>query len=155
MERLFKAVLIGLMFSASLAVAAEPIVYPAQNQSDDQRAQDIEECRQWALDQSGGSAVAPAAREQQPATENSEQTVLKGAAAGAAVGGLGGSMGGKFGKGAVAGAAAGAALGALKDHRSKQQAAATAPAENESGAQQSVFDRAYKACLEGRGYSVK
>ena len=159
MGKLTGLLLIAILGHTGLVMAAEPIVYPVNDQTAEQQAKDQEECRQWATGQSGydlASAPAPAAAPQANETRIRDSKAVKGAVAGAAVGGLGGSMGGQFGKGAAAGAAVGMTLGAIKENREKTQGSqAAAQASNQDAEQAANYNKAYAACLEGRGYTVK
>ena len=144
-----------LFCGMTLPAHAEPIAFPAKGQTPEQQTKDQQECRQWAVQQTGvdpAKLPAPAAT---PSQEKDRQ-VLRSAAAGAAIGGLGGSMGGEFGKGAGAGAAAGAVVGIVKKRRARKEAEANQQQARQQQ-QQTVdqFDRAYGACLEGKGYTVK
>ncbi|MEE4313397.1 MAG: hypothetical protein V2J11_02825 [Desulfofustis sp.] len=152
--------LLSLLAGAVTAHAAEPIVYPANNQTPEMQAKDQQECRQWAIGQAGydpvlgatGSAVQPGPS---AAGQKKDRTVLRSAARGAAVGGLGGSMGGEFGKGAGAGAIAGGVGGLVKKSKQDQAKQQTAPMTAESTELEDKYYRAYGVCLEARGYSVK
>ena len=141
---------------AAAAIADELFIYPNEGQSKEQMEKDNYECYQWAKQNSGFDPMAqPKATEPPPKQQPRKRSVLRGAAAGAAVGGIidGGSGAGK-------GAAAGALLGGLKrrnqvrDDMAKQeqweqdQAAIYQRNRNE-------YNRAYSACLEGKGYTVK
>ena len=44
--------LVGFLFTG-LALAQNPIIYPAKGQSPDQQKQDEFECHQWAVNQTG------------------------------------------------------------------------------------------------------
>jgi len=138
----------------ALSVIAEPVAYPAKGQSPEQQAQDQQQCRQWAVQQSGVDPARLSAP--QSTAQPRERKVLKGAVAGAAIGGLGGSLGGEFGKGAGAGAVAGAVVGGVRQRRDRNNAESVQQ-QTQQQQQQLVeqFNRAYGACLEGRGYTVK
>ena len=86
---------------------------------------------------------------------------VRGAAGGAAVGAaVGGIAGGKAGKGAAIGAAGGGMLGGMgaagqnrkasDDRRQWEQREAATYAANRDR-----YDRAFAACMDGRGYTVK
>src|SRR5437764_377795 len=114
------------------AFAAEAqYVYPAKGQSSKQQQKDTGECKSWAASQ-GGTTPPPA-----------QGQVAKGAARGA-VGGavIAGVADGDSGKGA----AAGAVVGSVRAGRQKQA---------QAGAAQQDAGRAFAACMEGRGYTVK
>jgi hypothetical protein len=130
-----------LMWSGS--ALAQGYVYPARGQSPQQQQKDQGECQAWAMQQPGANpaAVAP------PPPPQGQ--VARGAARGAAVGAVGGAIGGDAGKGAAAGAAAGALVGGVR-RRDQRRAAEAAQADANAS-----FGRAYSACLEARGYSVK
>ena len=135
--------------------AADPVIYPAKGQTADQQQQDQAQCRQWAVETTG---IDPA-NLSQPSSASVAQNgrpVFRGAAVGAAVGGLGGSLGGEFGKGAAAGALVGAVAGGVRRHR-EQAVAQSSQVQAQQQHQQMLqqYNRAYGACLEGRGYTVK
>lgn len=142
-------------FPMSTVCGAELMVFPAKGQSAEQQNADLQECRSWAVNQSGvdpSTLAAPTSSAQQ----QNGKPVLKGAAAGAAVGGLGGSLGGEFGKGAAAGAVVGGLVGGIQKHR-QGQATASVDQQTQQIYQQQIdkYNRAYSACLEGKGYTVK
>ncbi|SMF94714.1 Glycine-zipper containing OmpA-like membrane domain-containing protein [Methylomagnum ishizawai] len=145
------------LLAVAAAVQAEPIVYPAKGQSAAQTAADKSECQGWATQQTG---VNPAAQAQAPAPAQSPQGgLLRGGAKGAAAGAAIGAVAGDAGKGAAIGAVAGGMGGAMRRHGQQQQQQAQAQqAQAQSQAQSQAmanFDRAYSACLKGRGYSVE
>ncbi|WP_435531666.1 hypothetical protein [Ramlibacter cellulosilyticus] len=113
------------------SVAQAQVVYPAKGQSAGQQQKDQSECQSWAA---GQASTAPPPQQGQ---------VARGAARGA-VGGavIAGVADGDTGKGAGAGAIVGGVRGA----RQKNAQAGAAASDNA---------RAYAACMEGRGYTVK
>lgn len=119
--------------------APRVFVSPNKGQSQAQQADDTAACRQWATQQAPPSQ-APTG----PGTHT--RGVVGGAGRGAAVGAAGGAIGGDAGKGAAVGAVVGGAVGR---HRSKQQQQA-AQAQG-----QDDWSRAFAACMDGRGYSVR
>ena len=125
------------------SAVAQGYVYPARGQSPQQQQKDQGECQAWAMQQPGANPAAV------PPPPGSQGQVARGATRGAAVGAVGGAIGGNAGKGAAIGAASGALIGGVRrrdQERASQQAQADASAS---------FGRAYAACLEGRGYTVK
>jgi hypothetical protein len=122
---------------------AQSYVYPARGQSPQQQQQDQAQCHGWAMQQSGVNPGAP------PPPSSGGGQVVGGAARGAAVGAVGGAIGGNAGKGAAIGAATGALIGGVR--RREERRAAEASQAQASDA----YYRAYAACLEGRGYTVK
>lgn len=113
-------------------------VYPAKGQSPQQQAQDEAQCRAWAAQQ-GGTAPPP------PPQGHAGGTV-RGGARGAAGGAAVGAIAGDAGKGAAIGAVVGGVKGRRDSRQAAQNAQAGAAANNE---------RAFAACMEGRGYTVK
>ncbi|MCK6405356.1 MAG: YMGG-like glycine zipper-containing protein [Rhodocyclaceae bacterium] len=134
------------------AAAATPVVYPAKGQSAQQQQTDQGECHTWAVQNTGVDpaqvATQPAATSSQPGGER-----LRGAARGALGGAAIGAIAGDTGKGAGVGAVVGTMAGG---HRARQnQAGAQQQAQSNKNAQINTYYRAYSACLEGRGYTVK
>ncbi len=155
------AFLLGLCLVAGAALAQEVIVYPAKGQSADQTEKDKFECYQWAKGKTGFDPMAPPTASTPPPTSEAPTAsagkgALGGAAAGAAVGGL---ASGDWGKGAVVGAVAGGLFG---NHRKHKQEDANRSRQDQWSQQQAQqyqqqrhnYNRAYAACLEGRGYTV-
>ena len=155
--------------------------YPKNKQSADQQLNDENQCFASAKQQTGidPQAPPPATKteeqkkaEQQAAADNAKQARggrvrggARGAAGGAAVGAIADD---EAGKGAAAGATAGAMVGGAKQRQAnkaaKQQAAqATAQQQQQEEAQakaqhqqgMDTFRRAFSACMESRGYSIK
>jgi hypothetical protein len=119
--------------------APRVFVSPNRGQTKAQQDSDTAACQQWATQQAPPSQVPTG-----PGTHT--RGVVGGAARGAAVGAAGGAIGGDAGKGAAIGGVVGGAVGR---HRSKQQQqAAQAQGQND-------WARAFAACMDSRGYSVK
>lgn len=153
------AALAALLFSP-LALAQEFFVYPTDGQSPDQQKQDEFECYGWAKDQSGFDPMAPpTATRPPPAKEAPQGGVGRGAVGGAAAGAVVGVITGDTKKWAGRGAATGALVGGARrnDQRTREQAARQ-NWEQEQVAQYQAgrnnYNRAYAACLTGRGYTV-
>lgn len=86
--------------------------------------------------------------------------MARGAARGAAVGAVGGAIGGNAGKGAAIGAASGALIGGVRRSREieqEQQMYQNQVAQQQGAIAQGQanYDRAFAACMGGRGYTVK
>lgn len=143
--------------TGSLNSTLDIYVFPAKDQSKDQQAKEENECYSWAVDQSGIDPLNMPDVEvaQVPSGPTGAAVVgsAKGAAAGAAIGAIAGDAG--------KGAAIGAVGGALKGHRAGRVGKAMVQAGNEQDAAQkqasmiNSFKKAYSACLEGKGYTVK
>jgi len=138
----------------SPAWAQKPITYPAKGQSSQQQKKDDTECLAWAKTNTGIDPVAASQPPQQqsgPAVGGGER--VKGAARGAAAGAVVGGIAGDAGTGAGAGAAAGVVAGGVRARQNQR-------AQNEQAKQQqqqtlATYYKAYGACMEGRGYTVK
>jgi hypothetical protein len=141
----------GMMADAS---AQEPVTYPAKGQGREQMEKDKYQCYNWAKQQTGFDPMQPAA---QPRTgARSGSGAARGAAGGAALGAAGGAIGGEAGKGAAIGAAAGGIIGGVRTRRERRQEAEVqqqqaAASNNARGG----YNRAFAACMEGRGYTVR
>jgi len=157
-RRQFIPVFLLLTGASGMALAQQPIVYPAKGQTAEQQKKDEGECYTWAKGQTG---VDPAAVAQQaasqpaPAAPKGER--VRGAARGAAAGAVVGEIANDdAGKGAAVGAAAGTVAGG-----SRQRRQANAQQQQQQQQQQATqgalatYQRAYAACLEGRGYTIK
>ena len=129
---------------------AEVFVYPKQGQNQEQFEYDQFQCHKWAKGQTGVDPSQQAQAASPPPQQGGE--VIRGAAGGAALGAIGGAIGGDAGKGAAIGAGVGAAAGLLRKAKKEQQ---TAAAQQQAQAAQSNYDRAYGACMGGRGYQVR
>jgi hypothetical protein len=164
-----KVILMMLLLFLSLSLAGpagaqDPIVYPAKGQSEDQMEKDKYQCYSWAKGQTGFDPMkTPTTTSAPPAKEKdvwgAGKTGLAGGATGAVVGGLA-----KGNKGAVRGGLIGAAGGALiggmrssdQRRREEQKRKEWERKEvNQYAQSRHEYNRAFGACMEGRGYSVK
>lgn len=141
--------------------AQDPLIYPAKGQSVEQQEKDKFECYTWAKGQTGFDPMqVPTATAPPPGQQAPQSNVVKGAAGGALVGVTAGAIAGDAGKGAAIGAASGALIGGMRRREQQQQQQnAQQQWEHEQAAnyanQRNNYNRAYGACLEGRGYTVK
>ena len=138
--------LAAILFSLTTAVQADVIVYPKNGQSQEQTEKDKYECFQWAKQNTGVDPTSTSSQQASSGGSSVGRGVARGAVAGLIVGNVADGSGSK---GAAAGAILGGTSSAVKDNRKKsaqQQQSATA---------RQTYDRAYAACMEGRGYSVK
>ena len=141
---------------AAVSGQAAPIVYPAKGQSEAQQNKDEGACRQWAVNKTGVDPAQLAAEANSGEVYQRHHTALGGAARGAIGGLLVGAIAGDAGKGAAIGAGVGAVGGGIRGRRDlamQHQVAANAHADQQAQLQQ--YDRAYGACLTGKGYSIK
>jgi hypothetical protein len=125
------------------AMAAGLFVYPQKGQSPEQQNKDSYECYNWARSQSGVDPGAPP-----PPAHVGQHAggAVGGAARGAAVGAAVGAIAGNAGKGAAAGAVVGGVGGRRRSVAAQQ---------DQQQAARSAYDRAFAACMEGRGYTVR
>mgnify|MGYP003401802370 FL=1 len=144
----------GMLFIASCTMesvfAQNLIIYPAKGQSQEQMEKDKFDCYSWAKQQTGFDPMVASTAPQQSSA--SKDSTVKGAAKGAAVGAGVGAIAGDAGKGA----AVGAAFGGLKGRNQRKQAEQVQQ-QQVSQANQKIneYNRAYSACLEAKGYTVK
>jgi hypothetical protein len=139
---------------AGAAAAAEPVVYPAKGQTAAQQERDQFECHQWATKDTGVDPVALA--EQKLAATPPAQGKGHSAAAGAGLGAAGGAMEGDAAAGAARGFGIGRMVSVMRSKRQlREQQSANAQEASAMQTQLDTYDRAYAACLTGRGYSVK
>jgi hypothetical protein len=150
-----------LFFSfTQVALAQDFFVFPRQGQSNEQLQRDKVECQIWARQQTGFDPLqTPTASAPPAATGSPVGGLIRGGAAGAAAGVVGGAIGGNVGRGAAIGAASGALLGGMvRSDQNRREAEDTRQwARQESAAQSAArdrFNRAYRTCLEGKGYTV-
>ena len=155
MRRHLKAGLALAALLSAAAAAAQPVVYPARKQSAELQSRDDAECRSWSQRSTGIDparlASQPVAQDTGPATGGGERA--RGAARGA-IGGLAiGAIAGDAGAGAGIGAVVGTMAGGREARRN--QAARNDQAYAERDRAVDTYYRAYGACMEGRGYTVR
>jgi hypothetical protein len=151
------------IFFAGPLLGQDLIVFPAKGQTQEQMEKDKFECYGWAKQQTGFDPMQaqPAAQAPPPQSQGPQGERIKGAARGAAVGAVVGEIANDdAGKGAAAGAAGGAMVGGMKTRQSRRAQAQgqqqQAQEQEAADAQKrSAYDRAYSACMEGKGYTVK
>jgi hypothetical protein len=154
--KIFVAAVAACLVAGFSAVtpAQSLVVYPAKGQSDAKMEKDKAECYTWAVKESG---YDPATAQQTAATTSGPKGErVKGGARGAAGGAAIGAIAGDAGKGAAIGATAGGMRGGMKarqEKREEQSEQQKAQAQRELNT--SSYNKAYGACLEGRGYTVK
>ena len=163
----------------SLSSSLGVFVFPAKNQSPEVQNADESDCFNWAKTQTGidplnmnaPPATAQAPQNQQPqqgAPNPSKGSGAKGAAGGAAAGAAIGAIAGDAGEGAAIGATAGAVRGRRqgrkaqkqaeeqqKNAEAQQQQQAQANAQAQTAETKNTYSKAFSACMEGKGYSVK
>lgn len=148
-------VVVMLLSTAGWA-QSEMVIYPTKNQTREQQDKDNFECYGWAKQQSGFDPMAPPTASAPPPQQQAPKGGAgRGALRGAAVGGIvDGSDGAKTG------AAAGAVVGGVRrrDQRRQQQVEQQQYEQQQAAQYQGnrdSYNRAYAACMDGRGYSVR
>lgn len=158
MKRIDQLIMLSFLvvLVATPAMADELFIYPTKGQSQEQTEKDKYDCYQWAKQNTGFDPMAqPTATAPPPQQQPRRGGVLRGAAAGAAVGGIiDGSDGAK--KGAAAGALVGGMRrrGQVRNEAYQQEQWAQEQAASYQKKRE-TYNRAYSACLEGKGYTVK
>ena len=139
---------------APLAAAQELYVYPNKGQAKDQQEKDEFDCYRYGRDETGFDPMAvPTATAPAPEQKGS---VLGGAARGALLGAAVGAVAGDTGKGAAYGAAGGGVMGGMRKNSSKKKQDQWEQEQSQNYANnRNNYNRAYAACLEGRGYTVR
>jgi hypothetical protein len=133
---------------------AQQFIYPGEGQTPEQQQQDEGECYVWAKGQTGFDPVNPPQVNSTAASQQrSRGGVVRGAAVGAVVGEI---VDDDAGKGAAAGAVVGGARQGRRNRQAQQQQQAEVTANQaEIDQQRDGYNRAFEACIEGRGYTIK
>ena len=140
------------------AYSQDVFVYPAKGQSAEQQTLDKAQCSDWAKQETGFDPMNPPKVVVAPAEDKSGGAAAKGLARGAIVGSV---IGKASNLKRTESAAAGALIGGVRSGKSAQaqQQAQTNQAQQQGQAEldnrRDTYNRAYKACLEGRGYTAK
>lgn len=150
--------------------------FPAKGQSREQQQTDELACYSWAKQDAAFDPLAALTAAAQPASakpgaapaSNAPQGAgVKGAARGAAAGAAVGAIAGDAGQGAAIGAAGGGLRGRMAQKRAQAEAQQKAQQQAQQQSQQQAqakvqtqaglddFKRAYSACMDAKGYSVK
>jgi uncharacterized protein YcfJ len=146
--------LIALCAIAPAANAQDLFIYAAQGQDQDQQDLDEVQCRRFATERTGfDPRETPTATTARPQGQGS---MVGGAARGALLGTAVGAIAGNTGRGAAIGAASGGMMGGMRRQDTNRQQQRWAQQESANlQRQRSDFNRAFAACLEGRGYTVR
>ena len=132
-------------------------VFPSGNQDQETQNTDEMTCYKWAKEQSGVDPMNPPKVEAAQVDRSMDGSAVKGAAGGAAAGAAVGAITGDAGDGA----AIGAILGGIRGHRAKKARERQQQQANNVGAAlteqeyMNNFKKAFSACMEGKGYTVK
>ena len=132
-------------------------VFPSNNQDPQKQEADEMACFTWAKQQTGYDPMNPTKVTAAQVDRSADGTAIVGAAGGAAAGAAIGAIAGDAGQGA----AIGAVVGGLRGRRAKvvgderQQQANTQAAAAKEKELADNYKKAFSACMEGKGYTVK
>jgi hypothetical protein len=165
MKRITVCTVVTLLLLSGSALAQEMVIYPSQGQSSEQMEQDKFQCYSWSKNESGFDPMAPPTTTEPPpqkeaAKGGTGRGALRGALGGAAVGAIAGNSKSDTRTATKAGAAGGAVVGTARRNDQKRQESQKQQEWEQQQVNQykqgrSNYNRAYSACMEGRGYSVK
>ncbi|HEU5167296.1 MAG TPA: glycine zipper domain-containing protein [Chitinophagaceae bacterium] len=132
-------------------------VFPSKGQSQQKQKEDEFECYKWAVQQSGIDPLNLPKVEVKQTETGPDGSAVRGAARGAAAGAAIGAIGGDAGEGAAIGAVAGGLAGrrAGKQAKAQQAQQADAAVKQTEQAMKDSFTKAFSACIEGKGYTIK
>ena len=131
--------------------AQDVYVYPTKNQTDEQMGRDKEECHDWAVKQTGVDPVTMAA--EPPAASKSAGEERSAARPWAPRAGR--CRARPEPERCMASASDGWCMRSARDRQMEEQQDAQAKEQQQRQAQLQKYDRAYGACLTGRGYTVQ
>ena len=139
------------------SMAQELYIYPAKGQSAEQQEKDKFECYSWAKNDTGFDPMAlPATSTAPPKDKKKSGGAITGALGGAVLGGVLGDSSKSAKRGAVAGGLVGGVSQSSKNAKNEQKRSDWERKESANYANnRNNYNRAYSACLEGRGYTVK
>ncbi len=141
----------------SIASSLGLYVFPANNQDAATQEADETACFTWAKNQSGYDPINPTQVVGATVDRSADGRAIGGAARGAAGGAAIGAIAGDAGKGAAIGAVVGGVRGrrskVVGDERQQQANDQAAVAKEQELAND--YNKAFSACMEGKGYTVK
>jgi len=146
-----------MLLVAGQTMAQELYIYPAKGQSAEQLDKDKYECYNWAKNDTGFDPMAvPTTSSAPPKGKKKSGGAVAGAVGGAVLGGILGDSGKSAKRGAVAGGLVGGVRQSSKNTKTEQKRSDWEQKESANYANnRNNYNRAYSACLEGRGYTVK
>ena len=131
--------------------------FPAKHQDAATQEADEMACFNWAKQQTGYDPINPTKVSAAPVDTSADGTAVRGAARGAAAGAAIGAIAGETGQGA----AIGAVVGGVAGRRAKKVGDAQEQQQNTQAASQTEakmlndYKKAFTACMEAKGYTVK
>ncbi len=156
----FSFLTIFLVIAVNTSMANELMVFPAQGQSNETMEQDKFSCYGWAKGQTGFDPMKAPSTSTPPPSQAKKGSTAGSAGRGALGGAVVGAILGDSSKSAKRGAAAGGLVGGVRqssknssvDQKTKEWEQKEA---NNYANNRNQYNRAYSACLEGKGYTVK
>ena len=150
----FATLLVTMSARADTPQSPQLYVYPAHGQSYEQQQQDQFQCYQFGKEQTGFDPMAPPPATTPPPPQH-KAGFFGGALIGSLVGVTIGAIAHDPGEGAAIGAGAGGLFGGMRSQQSRDQQQQWQQQQAQILANdRSNYNRAYTACLEGRGYTV-
>jgi hypothetical protein len=141
----------------------QPIVYPKNGQNPQQQGSDANACQVWAQQTTGvnlaylqGQLSVAQSQNGTPQQRPIVRGAVRGVAVGSALGAINKNMDSGAGKGATMGVTAGAMRGVgqridmARDSKAQQSQQQVQQLQN----QYTTYNRAFSACMSGKGYSV-
>jgi len=132
-------------------------IFPSNNQDAQTQEADEAACFAWAKEQTGYDPLNPPTVTAAPVDKSADGTAVKRSAMGAAGGAAVGAIAGDAGKGAAIGSVVGGVRGvrAKNNAQNNQEQANQQAAANHSANLENDYKKAYSACMEGKGYTIK
>ncbi len=132
-------------------------VFPSKGQTPETQDKDEADCFKWAKEQTGYDPMNPTKVEAAPVDTSPDGSAVKGAAKGAAAGAAIGAIGGDAGEGAAIGAVVGGISGrrAAKAKDAQQQQQSTQAVAATEKAMKDDYNKAFSACMGGKGYTIQ
>jgi hypothetical protein len=155
------ALAVGLWLTGA-ARAQQPFIYPSKGQSPQQEETDRGQCYSWAVQQSHFDPLNPPAPTAPPPQAQAQSGGMGRSLFGGAL--LGAGIGALAGPHASEGAAIGGIFGAMRYRRREQEEQQQQMQQQLAYQQQqgailaqgkANYERAFKACMVGRGYTVE
>jgi hypothetical protein len=143
--------------TTSIAKGLGLYVFPPDGKTQEQQDADEITCYKWATEQTGVDPIDPPQIQAEQVDTSNDGSAVRGAARGAAAGAAIGAIAGDAGQGA----AIGATVGGVRGRRSKkagdaaEQSQANAAAEQQTQELLDNFNKAFTACMTGKGYTVQ
>ncbi len=143
--------------TSSIGNSLGVFIFPADGQDQAQQNTDEMTCFNWAKQQTGYDPLNPTQFVAAEVDKSADGSAVRGAAGGAAAGAAIGAIAGDAGKGAAIGAIAGGIRGrrAKKYGEAKQQQQNEAAANATAQSMEDDYKKAFSACMEAKGYTVK